>query len=56
MLFLPGQGLLTILAGILILDFPGKYKLEHYLISKPVVLDSLNWIRRRHNVPNLRAE
>jgi hypothetical protein len=28
MLFLPGQGLLTILIGVMLLDFPGKYPLD----------------------------
>ena len=55
MLVLPGQGLLTVLAGIFVLDFPGKYKLERYLVRKPTVLNSLNWIRRRRNVPELRV-
>ena len=53
MLVLPGQGLLTILAAIFFLDFPGKYKLEQYLIKKPAVLQTINWIRRRKNVPDL---
>lgn len=53
MLLTPGQGLLTILAGIFILDFPGKFKLELYLIKKPSVLKTLNWIRHKQNVPNL---
>ncbi|MDW3094487.1 MAG: hypothetical protein R8G33_02315 [Gammaproteobacteria bacterium] len=53
MLLLPGQGLLTILLGILISDFPGKYKFEQYLVKKPAILNSLNWIRRKQNVPEL---
>lgn len=53
MLLLPGQGILTILLGILISDFPGKYKFEQYLVSKPAILNSLNWIRRKQNVPDL---
>src|SRR5688500_5885404 len=31
MLVLPGQGLLTILIGTLLLDFPGKFKFERWL-------------------------
>jgi archaellum biogenesis protein FlaJ (TadC family) len=45
LLVLPGQGLLTILIGLALLDFPGKYKLERWLISRPAVLQSINWIR-----------
>src|SRR6266508_6127187 len=29
----PGQGLLTILLGIMLLDFPGKLGLEHKIVS-----------------------
>ena len=53
MLVLPGQGLLTLFAGILLLNFPGKYKLERYLIRKPAIKNSINWIRRKQNVPEL---
>ena len=50
MLITPGQGLLTILAGLFITDFPGKYRLERRLVQKPVILRALNWIRRKQNV------
>ena len=54
MLALPGQGILTILAGLFVMNFPGKYKLERYIVSKPAVLNSLNWIRRRQNISEIR--
>ena len=47
MLVLPGQGLLTIAIGMMLLDFPGKYKLERWLISRRPVIRSMNWLRRR---------
>lgn len=47
LLVLPGQGLLTILAGILLLNFPGKYKLERWFITRRPILRSVNWLRRR---------
>lgn len=47
MLVLPGQGLLTIFAGIMLLDFRGKYRLERWIVSRQSVLQSINWIRRR---------
>jgi len=47
MLFTPGQGLLTILAGLLLMNFPGKYRLERWLVQRPGVLKSLNWLRAR---------
>lgn len=56
MLFLPGQGLLTLTMGMLLLDYPGKYQLEKKLIGRPVVLRSLNWLRRRHNHPPLAVD
>lgn len=54
MLVLPGQGILTILAGLFIAKFPGKYKLERYIVCKPMVINSLNWIRRRQNIAEIR--
>jgi uncharacterized membrane protein YbaN (DUF454 family) len=49
MLFLPGQGLLTFLLGIILIDFPGKYRFERWLILRKHVLRSINWLRRRSN-------
>lgn len=54
MLFLPGQGLLTIFLGIVLMDFPGKYRLERWLIKKPSLHASLNWIRERRNIPAIK--
>jgi len=47
LLLLPGQGLLTILVGVLMLDFPGKYRFERWLIYRPRILQSFNRIRAR---------
>ena len=44
-LFLPGQGILTMLIGIIISDVPGKRKLERKIIRLPVVLAAANGIR-----------
>jgi hypothetical protein len=49
MLITPGQGLLSILAGVFISDFPGKRGFERWLVLKPSVKNSLNWIRRKQN-------
>jgi amino acid transporter len=43
----PGQGVLTILLGIMLLDFPGKRDLEHKLVSRPAVLNAINKLRHR---------
>ncbi len=45
MLLLPGQGLLTILIGLTLLNFPGKYALERRLASRPAVARALNRMR-----------
>ena len=47
MLVLPGQGVLTILLGVVLLDFPGKYRLQGWVIRRKGVLSSINWIRRK---------
>lgn len=47
MLVLPGQGLLTLLIGLTLTDFPGKYKLEKRIVGQPGVLKAINWLRHR---------
>lgn len=47
MLVLPGQGLLAILIGVALLDFPNKYRLQRWLISRGPVLKSANWLREK---------
>jgi hypothetical protein len=47
MLALPGQGLLTILVGFLLVDFPGKYRVEQWLVSRRVISRPINWLRHR---------
>lgn len=49
----PGQGFLTILLGIMLLDFPGKQKLEHKIVSRPQVLNAINKLRKRFGKPEL---
>src|SRR4051812_30124363 len=55
MLVLPGQGVLTIIAGMMLLDFPGRQRLERWLVQRPAVLRSINWRRKRNNRPLLVA-
>ncbi len=43
----PGQGILTILLGIMLLDSPGKRTLEYKIVSRPVVLERINRLRHR---------
>lgn len=47
MLVTPGQGLLTLLVGMLLMNFPGKYQLERWVVGRRGVLAALNWLRRR---------
>ncbi len=55
MLVLPGQGILTILVALILLDFPGKYRLERKVVRYPWVIRSINWIRRRWDAPPMEA-
>ncbi|HEY0367753.1 MAG TPA: hypothetical protein VGC73_14875 [Pyrinomonadaceae bacterium] len=43
----PGQGLLTVLLGIMLLDFPGRDRLEQKLLSRPSIVNSINKLRGR---------
>ena len=49
----PGQGLLTILLGIMLLDFPGKDRLEQKLLSRPGIVKTINRLRERFGKPPL---
>ncbi|MEQ8860328.1 MAG: PGPGW domain-containing protein [Pseudomonadales bacterium] len=55
MLVTPGQGVLTILIGLLLLNFPGKYRLERWLVLRPGVMRGLNWLRGRRGQPPFEA-
>jgi hypothetical protein len=55
MLLLPGQGILTILIGLTLLDFPGKFALEQKLARQPAVFGAMNWIRAKAGRPSLAA-
>jgi hypothetical protein len=43
----PGQGAMTILVGLLLIDFPGRSRLERALLRRPSVLPALNRLRTR---------
>ena len=45
MLGLPGQGLLTILLGIMLTDFPAKYRLECWVVRRRPAMQGINWLR-----------
>ncbi|HVS16660.1 MAG TPA: PGPGW domain-containing protein [Thermoanaerobaculia bacterium] len=49
----PGPGLLTIVIGLTLLDFPGKRRLERRLIELPAVRSTVDRIRHRYGRPPL---
>ena len=49
----PGQGFLTILIGLTLVDFPGKRKLERSLVRRKAVLGAVNQLRARFGRPDL---
>jgi hypothetical protein len=51
MLVLPGQGILAILLGVMLGDFPGKLRLQQWILLRPKVMSSLNWLRRKFQKP-----
>jgi hypothetical protein len=51
MLVLPGQGLLTILMGFILIDFPHKRNIELWLIRHRPLLRAANWIRKKNHQP-----
>jgi hypothetical protein len=48
---IPGQGLLTMLIGLILLDFPGKRGLERRLVTRPAILRTINRLRARFHRP-----
>ncbi|MCW8982986.1 MAG: hypothetical protein OQK13_02990 [Gammaproteobacteria bacterium] len=53
MLVFPGPGIFTIIIGLTLINFPGKYRFERWLVSRPPVLRSINWLRLRSGHPPL---
>ena len=49
LLVLPGQGILTLLAALILMDFPGKFRLLRGMARREHVQNSLNWIRLKGN-------
>ncbi len=53
MLFLPGQGVLTMLIGISLMDFPKKRELEAKMVGQPTVFSVINSMRHKFGKPPL---
>lgn len=47
MLLTPGQGLLTLFVGLMVMDFPGKFHLEQRVVSWRPIYRSINWLRAK---------
>jgi len=55
MLFIPGQGILTIITGIILMDFPFKYKMMRKVIKNPNILRFINKLREKANQEPLKV-
>jgi hypothetical protein len=54
LLFIPGQGLLTMFLGLIFMDFPGKKRMVNRFAGIKKVRTYLNWIRGKKQVQPLR--
>lgn len=52
----PGQGILTILLGLIMIDIPGKRPIEARIIKRPTVLAAVNKLRDRYGKPPLELD
>ena len=52
----PGQGLLTILIGLILTDIPGKRSLEIRLLRRPSILGAINRLREKYNKAPLQLD
>ena len=50
---IPGQGILTILIGLVLIDFPGKRRMERAILRRPGIFDRVNRLRGRFGRPPL---
>lgn len=48
---IPGPGVVILLIGLALVDFPGKYRLQKSLIRKPGIGGPLNWLRAKFGRP-----
>jgi hypothetical protein len=56
MFLTPGQGILTLLLGIALVDVPGKQWLERRIIARPTVLRLVNRMRAKAGRPPLEID
>jgi len=53
---IPGPGILMLVLGVMLLDFPGKRRLEQWLVRRVTVLNAMNRLRQRYGKPPLVVE
>ena len=53
---IPGPGILILVLGVMLLDFPGKRRLEQWLVRRATVLKAMNRLRQRYGKPPLVVE
>ncbi len=51
MLVTPGQGVISILLGLFLMEFPGKRSLELKFINHNPTFKALNWLRNKAGKP-----
>ena len=44
---IPGQGILTILAGLTLIEFPGRHRLITAILGRPAVRHAVNRLRKK---------
>jgi ABC-type multidrug transport system fused ATPase/permease subunit len=54
MLITPGQGVVSILMGLFLMEFPGKNTLELKFINHDQTFKTLNWLRNKAGKPPLK--
>jgi len=55
-LVLPGQGILMILIGLMMSDYPKKFDLEKKIITIKTVRKGINWIRIKSKVDKIKLD
>ena len=43
------MGVFLVVAGLLLINYPGKFKLEQKIVAMPSIFKALNWIRKKAN-------
>jgi len=51
MMFTPGPGLVCLIMGLTLCEFPGKHRLVKRVIRRPSVFSTLNWLRKKASKP-----